>query len=54
MSSAKPNSHIKNLCRKGNVGAYPGLFYAVLRSTVGVHGFFRRRNDGDAGSCDKS
>ncbi len=33
---------------------YPGLFYAVLRSTVVVHGFFRRKNDGDAGSCDKS
>jgi hypothetical protein len=34
--------------------AYPGLYYAVLRSTVVVHEIFRRGNDGDAGICDKS
>ena len=34
--------------------AHPGLYYAVLHSTVVVHGFFNRRNDGDGGSCDRS
>jgi drug/metabolite transporter superfamily protein YnfA len=38
----------------GRVYAHPGLYYAVLHSTVVVHGFFNRRNDGDGGSCDRS